>query len=875
MNIDHVNTCSRHSIREQSPYYPGWFVLILSACLIFSPVHADNTPPSDATLEAKFTCSLQPVWNDKRSRADLDGFFYLPNVGPTEYLIGGYGNRNKTLLASDCVLTLSKSAYLAAPTGWELIWKDKGSGARLDGSMWRAVPPSEDYRCVGHVPQEGYDEPYIPNYRCVHAAFTEDLVTGELIWSDKGSGADKQVTMLHLPNTRSFVAVGARVEQLEAYDLRVDHSTATGDVVVVQAGGSDSPAGEVATPEPADEEAGGAAITESTDKKASAATVTESADVEAESGQPFNTGDAKAQADAPDSEAARLRAAAEAALAEEDFDQAADYLARLRALRLEADASAKGGREPATARPAQADSNTPEPSDQTAAQADTGVTQPGNDTPIESDTSISEAGDEPSVATDTGFSEISEETSVTTDAGVPESNEDAPVATDTSISEAEEQTLLTAGTDAPEASDTAPAQTGADTGDVTADDEPLAQTGSYTPHADFSGSGPDLTVDELYVSNDEPGINEPITLRARTWNQGDAQAAATTLRYYRSTDSVISSTDTALGTKSVSALDDSTGLSRTIDLTTPSNSGVYYYGACVDPVSNESNTGNNCSVGIRVEVYAVVASPDLSISTPFVSSNRLSVGEAFTLRISVSNDGVGDSAPTTLRYYRSSDYRIGTDDTQVRTASLRSLRMGATSYEEVRLIAPSSPGAYYYGACADPVSNERDASDNCTPLGIRVEVSGDDSIGGADPTNPQDDGGADPTDPPRSASASTDDGADLTNPPGGTTRDDCPDCPEMVVIPGSSFHMGHLSGKGKGGESVHRVRVPAFRLGKYEVTFAHWDACVAGGGCGGYRPDDEGWGPGQPPGDKCVLGRCPVVHRLAERQDQRGLPFAE
>ena len=33
-----------------------------------------------------------------------------------------------------------------------------------------------------------------------------------------------------------------------------------------------------------------------------------------------------------------------------------------------------------------------------------------------------------------------------------------------------------------------------------------------------------------------------------------------------------------------------------------------------------------------------------------------------------------------------------------------------------------------------------------------------------------------------------------------------------------------------------------FHLGKYEVTFAQWDACVEDGGCGGYSPSDEGWG---------------------------------
>jgi formylglycine-generating enzyme required for sulfatase activity len=45
------------------------------------------------------------------------------------------------------------------------------------------------------------------------------------------------------------------------------------------------------------------------------------------------------------------------------------------------------------------------------------------------------------------------------------------------------------------------------------------------------------------------------------------------------------------------------------------------------------------------------------------------------------------------------------------------------------------------------------------------------------------------------------------------------------------------------------VRIPGrnFEVGRYEVTFAQWDACVAGGGCNGYRPNDEGWGRGNRP----------------------------
>ena len=80
---------------------------------------------------------------------------------------------------------------------------------------------------------------------------------------------------------------------------------------------------------------------------------------------------------------------------------------------------------------------------------------------------------------------------------------------------------------------------------------------------------------------------------------------------------------------------------------------------------------------------------------------------------------------------------------------------------------------------------------------------------------------------------------------------DCPECPEMVVVASGSFDMGSPSGEaGRDGDegSVHRVRIGrSFAVGVYEVTFGEWEACVSGGGCGGYRPDDEGWGRGPRP----------------------------
>ncbi|MEZ6030154.1 MAG: SUMF1/EgtB/PvdO family nonheme iron enzyme [Hyphomonadaceae bacterium] len=73
---------------------------------------------------------------------------------------------------------------------------------------------------------------------------------------------------------------------------------------------------------------------------------------------------------------------------------------------------------------------------------------------------------------------------------------------------------------------------------------------------------------------------------------------------------------------------------------------------------------------------------------------------------------------------------------------------------------------------------------------------------------------------------------------------DCASCPEMALLPGGSFTMGDIAGKGYAQEKPpHEVMIARpFAIGVYEVTFAEWDACVADGGCDGYRPSDAGWG---------------------------------
>ena len=115
-------------------------------------------------------------------------------------------------------------------------------------------------------------------------------------------------------------------------------------------------------------------------------------------------------------------------------------------------------------------------------------------------------------------------------------------------------------------------------------------------------AGPDLVIQSPLVSDGSPGAGESFTLSVTVRNQGDHESVVTTLRYYRSTDATISSSDTELGTESVNGLAMSSEHGGSISLTAPSNTGTYYYGACVDAVPDEVSTANNCSVAVPVTV---------------------------------------------------------------------------------------------------------------------------------------------------------------------------------------------------------------------------------------------------------------------------------
>ena len=122
-------------------------------------------------------------------------------------------------------------------------------------------------------------------------------------------------------------------------------------------------------------------------------------------------------------------------------------------------------------------------------------------------------------------------------------------------------------------------------------------TGDYTLHV----VGPLDLVVAASVSDSTLAFEQPFTLRATVRNQGGGEPEPTVLFYYSSTDATITSDDTQISADVVN-LETSYLVTKSLSLTAPEEAGTYYYGACVQSVSGEHNTDNNCSDAVRVTV---------------------------------------------------------------------------------------------------------------------------------------------------------------------------------------------------------------------------------------------------------------------------------
>jgi hypothetical protein len=134
----------------------------------------------------------------------------------------------------------------------------------------------------------------------------------------------------------------------------------------------------------------------------------------------------------------------------------------------------------------------------------------------------------------------------------------------------------------------------------------VTETCTATTSGTLTRDTSDLVVFGVSVSNSRPITDRAFTINATVKNQGKVSTGSTTLRYYRSKDSTITTGDTQIASDAVSNLSPG-GSSAESESVSIIPTGTFWFGACVDPVQREAPTTNNCSKGIQVTVMEQIS----------------------------------------------------------------------------------------------------------------------------------------------------------------------------------------------------------------------------------------------------------------------------
>lgn len=219
---------------------------------------------------------------------------------------------------------------------------------------------------------------------------------------------------------------------------------------------------------------------------------------------------------------------------------------------------------------------------------------------------------------------------------------------------------------------------------------------------------------------DDVASGSTFTVSAVVQYIGSGQSSAARLKWYRSSDAVIQSTDTEMGDEPIPALHRGSSHRESFQFTAPSASGTYYFGACIDQASRANVRASGCaSETVRV---TVTPTSDLTVAVGEDQFDNIQPRSTFRISAVVQNIGAGQSSPTTLRWLRSDTDTIRRTDNVLSTSSVRSLDRGGYQRISQTITVPGAEGTYYFGACVDPPDNETDSTNNCSTDFVRIVV---------------------------------------------------------------------------------------------------------------------------------------------------------
>jgi len=160
-----------------------------------------------------------------------------------------------------------------------------------------------------------------------------------------------------------------------------------------------------------------------------------------------------------------------------------------------------------------------------------------------------------------------------------------------------------------------------------------------TFHITGSGKKPDFSVD-VYKSPSEAKAGDVVTLQDMAYTSIDGpESGPVTIRYYLSSDTVITSSDPVIASRTISLLKPNQPDSGSVQATIPSGTatGTYYFGAIIDPDNTipEKNEDNNADSTPRsVQITGAEAEPLIAAFDMSPESGQAPLTVQFTDRSS-------------------------------------------------------------------------------------------------------------------------------------------------------------------------------------------------------------------------------------------------
>ena len=247
----------------------------------------------------------------------------------------------------------------------------------------------------------------------------------------------------------------------------------------------------------------------------------------------------------------------------------------------------------------------------------------------------------------------------------------------------------------------------------------IERSGASAAALDLAAGAPDLTAEDVKVADTSPAAGDTTTVTFDVHNIGDANAAGSVAGVYLSTNSIISTADTLLTTKSFASHTAGKYYNDvSASVTLPSwvvEGQTYYIGVIADyddkiaeskEGNNESSSSSNDGSGVAVTIpTGSTGSPDLTAEDVKVADTSPGAGDTTTVTFDVHNIGDANAAGSVAGVYLSTNSIISTADTLLTTKSFASHTAGKY-YNDVSasVTLPNwvvEGQTYYIGVIAD------------------------------------------------------------------------------------------------------------------------------------------------------------------------------